>query len=270
MTEEDPSNLFAGTASYYRRYRPEYPTALFDTLVSLVPLTSESRVLDLGCGTGKLAIPLAKRGIQVSAVDPNQDMLEQGRRAAKAAGTSNIMWICGQDRDIEKLVAKPISLCMMGASFHWMQREELLERLERMIENQGAVAVITPIVGLWSDQGPPWSIAAKEVVQQFLGSERRVGSQVYQHHEKRHEDLIRESPFAVLERQVFANRRTISCEEIIGLQLSTSYASPQLLGDKLDSFVAALRQKLMEISPTGQFEDELSVELLLARRPEAF
>src|SRR5437016_9234863 len=43
-------------------------------------------VLDLGCGTGGHAIPLARRGYEVVGVDRSCDMLDQARGKAKDAG----------------------------------------------------------------------------------------------------------------------------------------------------------------------------------------
>ena len=39
-------------------------------------------VLDAGCGTGRVAIELARRGIEVVGVDADPDMLERARRRA--------------------------------------------------------------------------------------------------------------------------------------------------------------------------------------------
>jgi SAM-dependent methyltransferase len=44
------------------------------------------RVLELACGTGEDAIHLAERGVQVTATDPSQGMLEEARRKVVAAG----------------------------------------------------------------------------------------------------------------------------------------------------------------------------------------
>jgi SAM-dependent methyltransferase len=44
------------------------------------------RVLDLGCGTGNHALPLARRGYTVSGVDLSAEMLEVARRKAADAG----------------------------------------------------------------------------------------------------------------------------------------------------------------------------------------
>ena len=43
------------------------------------------RVLDVGCGTGRLATELAKRGARVWGIDPSEEMLTQAR--SNAAGT---------------------------------------------------------------------------------------------------------------------------------------------------------------------------------------
>ncbi len=52
-----------------------------------------SRVLDLGCGTGEDAVWLARRGIEVSAVDGSTAMLAQGRKKAELTGTADrITW----------------------------------------------------------------------------------------------------------------------------------------------------------------------------------
>ena len=46
-------------------------------------------LLDLACGTGSLAVPLAERGFNVTAVDISQEML-----AAAAAKSSDVRWLC--------------------------------------------------------------------------------------------------------------------------------------------------------------------------------
>jgi SAM-dependent methyltransferase len=43
-------------------------------------------VLDLGCGTGNHALPLARRGYQVLGIDLSQEMLQHARDKAQAAG----------------------------------------------------------------------------------------------------------------------------------------------------------------------------------------
>src|ERR1044072_8519592 len=45
-----------------------------------------SKVLDVACGTGNLAIPAARKGAQVTGVDFATNLLEQARSRAEAQG----------------------------------------------------------------------------------------------------------------------------------------------------------------------------------------
>jgi 2-polyprenyl-3-methyl-5-hydroxy-6-metoxy-1,4-benzoquinol methylase len=76
----DPKTTFTGTAAFYSRYRPQYPPEAFAVLREKFRLTSSSRVLDLGCGPGHLALPLAAMVGRVYAVDPNEEMMAEARR----------------------------------------------------------------------------------------------------------------------------------------------------------------------------------------------
>lgn len=52
-------------------------------------MTSGTRVLDLGCGTGNLTVRLAKRGFEVVGMDASEDMLKYG-----AQKSGEVTWIC--------------------------------------------------------------------------------------------------------------------------------------------------------------------------------
>ncbi|MFQ5889710.1 MAG: corrinoid protein-associated methyltransferase CpaM [Gemmatimonadota bacterium] len=47
------------------------------------------RVLDVGCGTGALTLPIALRGATVKGIDVNPEMLEIARRRVSAAGLAD-------------------------------------------------------------------------------------------------------------------------------------------------------------------------------------
>jgi len=48
-------------AEFYHRYRRGYPAAVIDSLADAFALTGDDIVVDLGCGTGQLALPIARR-----------------------------------------------------------------------------------------------------------------------------------------------------------------------------------------------------------------
>jgi len=74
---------FKGTAWYYARYRQSYPEPFFIHITERFHLDETGRLLDLGCGTGQLAIPLVKRFEQVIGMDPEPEMLAEAKVQAR-------------------------------------------------------------------------------------------------------------------------------------------------------------------------------------------
>lgn len=59
---------------------------------------SPKRVLDFGCGVGRLLLPLATKCEQAVGVDIAPAMLRIAAHSAKAAGVSNVLFVEGDDR----------------------------------------------------------------------------------------------------------------------------------------------------------------------------
>ena len=92
--------FFSGKAGYHVRYRKVYPACVFDAIITGSGLTHSSEILDLGCGTGNVTIPLAERGFQVHAADPEPEMLAEGRRRSGTPGSCRISWHIGADSSL--------------------------------------------------------------------------------------------------------------------------------------------------------------------------
>jgi len=65
-------------ADLYHSYRHGYPSAAIDVLAEAFGLTAQDMVVDVGCGTGQLTLPIARRVRAVIGVDPEPDMLRCG------------------------------------------------------------------------------------------------------------------------------------------------------------------------------------------------
>jgi SAM-dependent methyltransferase len=79
--------FFDGHApNYLQNCFTKNTVAEVDFLIDALGLSAGASVLDVGCGTGRHAIELARRGYRVTGVDISAGMLEQAKKEAQAAG----------------------------------------------------------------------------------------------------------------------------------------------------------------------------------------
>lgn len=260
-------DLFKGTAWYYARFRHPYPEELLSHLVQRFRPGPGDRLLDLGCGTGHLAIPLADRFAEVVGMDPEPEMLAVAEEQARAAGVDNIDWVEGGSGDLQALRPRlgRFRLVTMGSSFHWTDREATLQELASLVSPGGGIAVISG--GMAADAPEEFQQTAQKVIKRWLGEERRAGSGTYQHPRERHEAIIARSPFGRMESYRTTRRYTRTVDTIIGSLYSTSYCSPAVLGEKKEPFERELRAALLQLNPAGEFPEVVSYEALLAWKP---
>ena len=236
-----------------------YPDRLLARVANLVGLKPGDAVLDLGCGTGMLGIGFARLGMNVTAMDPEPDMLAATKAAADAAGvTVNV--VQGASHDLAPGMG-PFGLVAMGRSFHWVDRAATLDTLDRMVTPDGGVA-------LFHDSHPPveengWFKILCGVQDKF----GRTGNEAKGGH-RRYEPFLFASAFSQIDGMSVTIRNALTAEEIVGRALSMSRCAPQKLGARQEAFEAELTAALRELSPDGTFTEVAELVAVLARRPK--
>src|SRR3989442_3453272 len=74
-----------------------------EELVNRLGITKGLRVLDLGCGDGTTAVPVARLGADVLGVDIASNLVEAGNRRAKEEGLTNLAFQEGDASDLNEL-----------------------------------------------------------------------------------------------------------------------------------------------------------------------
>ncbi|MGO9873985.1 MAG: class I SAM-dependent methyltransferase [Acidimicrobiia bacterium] len=124
----------------YERARPSYPSKIFDDLVVLAQLPVGSRIVEIGCGTGKATVPLAQRGYAITCVELGQQLAALTRR--KVAGfpsveviTSNFETWQAEHSDFDAVVA--------FSSFHWIASDIRYNKAAGLLRERGKLAVVS-------------------------------------------------------------------------------------------------------------------------------
>ncbi|MAX36367.1 MAG: SAM-dependent methyltransferase [Gimesia sp.] len=254
-------DLFQGTVPYYARYRVPYPQPLLSQVCEQAQLTGTGRLLDLGCGTGELAIRLAPRFQEVIAVDPDAEMLATAKQKARDQQVPNIQW---RHHSAEQLTAEPGSceLVTIGAAFHWMDRPVMASRIKTWLQPQQPL-VILGYTSIWSGNAA-WHPLVRNVLKRWLGEKRRAGSGEFNELAAPHELVLLDAGYQ-LEEIRYEYSQAWTLDDLLGNLYSTSFASPAVLGEKRADFEADLRTTLLDFDRNGVYEEQMTFYALLAR-----
>jgi SAM-dependent methyltransferase len=254
---------FGGTAGFYARYRPPYPEAVWDRLLSEAQLGSTSLILDLGCGPGTATLPLARRVRQVTAIDAEQEMLDEGQRTAAAAGIGNVRWVHSAAETFQG-DADAYDAAVIASAFHWIDRTTVTAKCHDLLVPGGLLAVVanpTPLMQLRRHEGVGAAIA--EVQRRWFGDD------FFPLHTEAltsPDDVLRASPFSSVEVLTVPCTQQWEVDRFIGFLRSTSSRPDQRLGDRFTTFAHEIDEAVRAIRPTGRWSFDSSVKITLARK----
>ncbi|MBC3840624.1 methyltransferase domain-containing protein [Streptacidiphilus sp. 4-A2] len=109
---------FDEAAEAYERTRPVCPPQLFDDLMDAAGLAPGDRVAEIGCGTGQASVPMAERGLTLTAVELGADLAAVARRRLAAYGSATV--VTSAFEDWEPGSAAPFDAVAAFNSLHWI------------------------------------------------------------------------------------------------------------------------------------------------------
>ena len=152
---------FGAAAAAYAEHRPGYAEAavrwalepvlapVLDRVLDRQPV----RVADVGAGTGKLTTMLAGLGAEVTAVEPDPQMLAELRRAMPAVRS-----VPGSAEEIP-LPDASLDAVLAAQAMHWFDMDRALPEIARVLRPGGVLA------GLWNvdDDRVGWVAGLAEI-----------------------------------------------------------------------------------------------------------
>jgi len=252
---------FRSAAKYYLSGRPSYSSLLIRRVVELCALNSTHKMLDLGSGPGQLAMAFAPLVQEVTALDPEPEMLEIGRKNA-SSDHFKIKFVQGSSYDLGPQFGR-FQAATIGRAFHWMERAPTLHLLDAIIEPDGAVV-------LFNDSHPEvpensWHGPYEKVIEHYSEDDierQRLRSPDW----LKNEAILLASPFHQMERISIIERRFTAVERFMDRALSLSITSRERLGAKADDLASEIRELMAKFALEGVVTEVVESTALIARR----
>jgi SAM-dependent methyltransferase len=130
---------FDAAASDYARYRSGYPDAVVADVLSTSRLHAGSRVLEIGCGTGQLSVPLARRGVQLVAVELGPNLAAFAERYLTGYPGARVE-VGGFEE--WRLPAEPFDAVVSASAWHWIDPEVRSSKAARALRLGGMLIIV--------------------------------------------------------------------------------------------------------------------------------
>lgn len=154
----DLRTTFDTAAENYDAVRPRYCPELFEHILDRAALKKDAHLLEIGPGTGQATQAFLETGCPITAVELGENMAQFLRR--KYARYKQLtVW---QGDFLELPEDQTCDLIYSATAFHWIPREEGLEKVKRLLKSDGTLALF------WNH--PTIDPGCDETVQQVYSS----------------------------------------------------------------------------------------------------
>lgn len=182
MTKERALS-FDRVAEEYDLARRGYPDELVEVACSRAGLRAGSRVLEVGCGTGKLTVALVARGFDVDAVDPGENLI----RVARERVGGSVRFHHGRFEDVE--LPGGYEALFSATAFHWVDPAVGWSKAARLLRPGGIIALLSHVGGSLLELEEAFRAAWCEVLPEAADWVQRDDAEVWAGAEARRDNV---------------------------------------------------------------------------------
>jgi SAM-dependent methyltransferase len=130
--------IFDEAPTLYDRYRPSYPDDAIDHALRVASLDAGARVLEVGAGTGQLTIPLVRRRLVVTALEPAPRMAGILRAKLRPFAGWRVIERTFESADLAR---GGYDAVMSATAFHWVDEGQRYRLAARALRPGGALVL---------------------------------------------------------------------------------------------------------------------------------
>ena len=239
----------------YREHRHPYLKRFFPAVAAAIPLTGKEDLLDLGCGTGEVALGLAPFVASLTGLDLERPMLEEARKRAKAAGRE-MRLVNARVEDAPEDLGQ-FHLITMGRVHWFMHSPASLDRLERWLMPGGHILICMPVP---NPEGAAWH----RHYDRLRNGWAKGGLQELM--KLRIDEFFQGTDFVEVNALAVRGKRPIDLDSLIKRALGTPSTTPAILGADTHRMIAELRAGMAPYFANGPIMEKHTTLGILYRR----
>ncbi|HET6627260.1 MAG TPA: class I SAM-dependent methyltransferase [Nocardioidaceae bacterium] len=238
---------FGSVAERYERYRLGYPNELLDAVLRYVerPVCT---ALEIGAGTGKATRLFAARGVEVTALEPDADMMKVLERVAHGLPVRPVVATFEQFRTKSRF-----DLVYAAAAWHWTSPETRWSHAVELLAPGGVFALF----GSQAELKDPDLFAAVDEIEKRVLADDQSAVDV---HPWSIEEMAATDGLVDVEQRELPGVATTAATEFVG-RLATVSAYLKLAPERRAETLCQVRAVLPD-----QVDIDTTVQLCLGRR----
>ena len=128
---------FDTVVSKYEKMRPGYAPELYQTIFDYAPIGEDSRVVEVGSGSGQATLPVLQKGCELVSVEYGENFSKALREKFKDYPKFSV--ITGKFEDAE-LPKDSFDLVFSATAFHWVPEEIGYRKVFEILKSGGVFA----------------------------------------------------------------------------------------------------------------------------------
>ncbi len=249
---------FNEDAVNYDKYRPGYPQALFENVISYSQIKEGSKLIEIGIGTGQATLPFIQLDCKVTGIELGENLSTFVAEKYKAYSNFNVINMDFMNCPIEE---NSCDLIYCATAFHWLPKKEAYSKIMNSLKRGGSIALF------WNHPFPnrvddPSNIASQKIYNKF----RHSGEKQKEFSKEDCIIIVQELTrygFENVEYQLYKRVRKLNTDEYI--HLLNTYSDHRALNPTLkEMFESEMRQAINEAGGTINIYD--TIDLYLAQK----
>ncbi|MFN2484845.1 MAG: class I SAM-dependent methyltransferase [Candidatus Limnocylindria bacterium] len=260
----EQARSFDAWAVDYDRYRPGYPDELFATISRALDLPVRPEVADLGAGTGRATLAMARRGWRVTAIEPGAAMLDPLRRAADAERLG--VTVRQATAEETGLADASVDLVTAAQAFHWFDRPRAVVEMGRIVRRGGGAAMFWNVR---DDESSPFLAAYTDLLQRYVPGYEPGAREMRGRPVATRGELASTGAFEPPEFVQLPHEMRMDADRFIGLAFTSSYVRVRMDHAEQARFRDELAALIARHHGDAPFSVPYQIDLWIARRRSA-